>query len=226
MQTDRDLFVDGVVGRESAHLARHLARRGIARRPHAAAPGRRRRLARLPAVVGVQHRCPTRRRCPENSGTGKRVVYDRAGQRVWACRQDNVVIRSWLVSGSKYSNEIPGTHEVYSKSEVVDGVERQGLPAEDDPLATRPTSATSASTASPPTSATARRTRPRPSSAPACPAAASARPTATPTSCGTSPTSAPPSSSSDGPRTPVRHAQLVAIALSDRSLPGRWSSCC
>ena len=40
------------------------------------------------------------------------------GQRVWAVSKDDEIIRSWLVSGSKYSNELPGTHEVYSKSEV------------------------------------------------------------------------------------------------------------
>jgi hypothetical protein len=55
---------------------------------------------------------------PENSGTGRRLVYDRAGQRVWAVGDDGRIIRSWLVSGSKYSNEIPGTHQVYSRSEM------------------------------------------------------------------------------------------------------------
>jgi hypothetical protein len=55
---------------------------------------------------------------PPNSGSGKRLVYDRAGQRVWAIDKKERVIRSWLVSGSKYSNELPGTHEVYSKSDV------------------------------------------------------------------------------------------------------------
>jgi hypothetical protein len=52
------------------------------------------------------------------SGSGRRVVYDRAGQRVWAVRADGVIIRSWLVSGSTYQNEVPGTHEVYSRSEM------------------------------------------------------------------------------------------------------------
>ena len=54
---------------------------------------------------------------PDNSGSGRRVVYDRAGQRVWAVGNDGEVIRSWLVTGSKYSNEMPGTHTVYSRSE-------------------------------------------------------------------------------------------------------------
>ena len=45
-------------------------------------------------------------------------MYERAGQRVWAIDSDENIIRSWLVSGSQYSNEVPGTHQVYSKSEV------------------------------------------------------------------------------------------------------------
>ena len=55
---------------------------------------------------------------PENSGSGRRLVYERRGQRVWAVDDDGTIIRSWLVSGSKYSNELPGVHQVYSKSEV------------------------------------------------------------------------------------------------------------
>jgi lipoprotein-anchoring transpeptidase ErfK/SrfK len=55
---------------------------------------------------------------PDNSGSGRRVVYDRAGQRVWAVDENDRIVRSWLVSGSKYSNEAPGTHTVYSRSEM------------------------------------------------------------------------------------------------------------
>jgi hypothetical protein len=57
---------------------------------------------------------------PENSGqgTGKRIVYDRAGQRVWAIDDEERVVRSYLVTGSQYNNETPGVHKVYSKSEV------------------------------------------------------------------------------------------------------------
>ena len=51
-------------------------------------------------------------------GTGKRIVYDRAGQRVWAVDDQENVVRSYLVTGSQYNNEVPGVHEVYSKSEV------------------------------------------------------------------------------------------------------------
>jgi hypothetical protein len=37
---------------------------------------------------------------------------------VWAVDENETVLRSWLVSGSKYNNETPGTHKVYSRSEV------------------------------------------------------------------------------------------------------------
>ena len=53
-------------------------------------------------------------------GTGKRVVYDRAGQRVWAVDDQERVVRSYLVTGSQYNNELPGRHEVYSKLRAVD----------------------------------------------------------------------------------------------------------
>lgn len=61
---------------------------------------------------------------PSNSGTGYRLVYDRAAQRVWAVDEDETVIRSWLVSGSRNDNEVPGVHVVYSRSarsESLDG---------------------------------------------------------------------------------------------------------
>lgn len=53
---------------------------------------------------------------PPDSGSGYRLVYHRAAQRVWAVDDDDTVIRSWLVSGSRADNEIPGTHRVYSRS--------------------------------------------------------------------------------------------------------------
>ena len=54
---------------------------------------------------------------PLNSGSGRRLVYSRVGQRVWAVDENDRVIRSYLVSGSKYSNEMPGVHQVYSRSD-------------------------------------------------------------------------------------------------------------
>jgi peptidoglycan hydrolase-like protein with peptidoglycan-binding domain len=54
-------------------------------------------------------------------GTGKRVVYYRAGQRVWAIDDNEHVVRSYLVSGSQFNNERPGVYQVYSKSEAATG---------------------------------------------------------------------------------------------------------
>jgi hypothetical protein len=51
-------------------------------------------------------------------GTGKRIVYSRLNQRVWAVDDSEHVVRSYLVSGSQYNNEVPGKHKVYSKSEM------------------------------------------------------------------------------------------------------------
>jgi peptidoglycan hydrolase-like protein with peptidoglycan-binding domain len=48
---------------------------------------------------------------------GKRIVYDRTGQRVWAIDDQERIVRSYLVSGSQYRNEVPGVHTIYSKSE-------------------------------------------------------------------------------------------------------------
>ena len=60
---------------------------------------------------------PTRRRSRRTPGTGRRVVYERISQRAWAMSEDGEIIRSWLVAGSQYNNEMPGTHSVYSRSE-------------------------------------------------------------------------------------------------------------
>jgi hypothetical protein len=56
-----------------------------------------------------------------DQASGKRIVYERGGQRVWAIDADENVVRSYLVSGSQFANEQPGVFEVYSKSEVATG---------------------------------------------------------------------------------------------------------
>ena len=117
MQTDRNLYVDGIVGRESAiSLGIWPDEESFVTRTPAPPPGAVDLLGYpLSSVASAGSDAPP---LPENSGSGRRLVYDRAGQRVWAVGDDGSIIRSWLVSGSKYSNELPGTHEVYSKSEV------------------------------------------------------------------------------------------------------------
>jgi len=117
LQKEKDLFVDGLVGRETA-LALDVWPDEASLVVHTPPPA-----AGAVDLLGyplsfVATSGPDAPPLPANSGSGKRVVYDRSGQRVWAIDKNDRVIRSWLVSGSKYNNEIPGTHEVYSRSEV------------------------------------------------------------------------------------------------------------
>jgi lipoprotein-anchoring transpeptidase ErfK/SrfK len=117
MQTDRDLFVDGIVGRESAiSLGIWPDEQSLVVRTPPPAPGAVDLLGYPLSSVATSG--PDAPPLPENSGSGRRVVYSLTGQRVWAIDENDVVIRSWLVSGSKYNNELTGTHEVYSRSEM------------------------------------------------------------------------------------------------------------
>jgi hypothetical protein len=117
LQKEKDLFVDGLVGRETA-LALDIWPDEASLVVHTPppAPGAVDLLGYPLSFVATSG--PDAPPLPANSGSGKRVVYDRSGQRVWAVDKNERVIRSWLVSGSKYNNEVPGTHEVYSRSEV------------------------------------------------------------------------------------------------------------
>ncbi len=116
-QTAENLFVDGVVGRESS-IALDIwpDEESFVTRTPPPEPGATDLWGvELSPVATTGDDAPPH---PANSGDGRRVVYDRAGQRVWAVREDGVIIRSWLVSGSTYQNELPGTHEVYSRSDM------------------------------------------------------------------------------------------------------------
>lgn len=117
LQTDRELFVDGDVGRETAINLGVWPDEGefVVRTPPPA-PGATDLIGMpLSSVASAGDSAPA---VPENSGKGRRIVYDRKGQRVWAINKEGQIVRSWLVSGSMYSNEVPGTHKVYSRSEV------------------------------------------------------------------------------------------------------------
>ncbi|MEP1122276.1 MAG: L,D-transpeptidase family protein [Ilumatobacter sp.] len=116
-QQAEDMFVDGVVGRETAlGLAVWPDEESLVTRTPKPAPGATDLWGvELSPVGSAGDDAPP---LPENSGSGYRVVYDRAGQRVWAVDENERIIRSWLVSGSTYANEIPGTHQVYSRSEM------------------------------------------------------------------------------------------------------------
>jgi len=64
---------------------------------------------------------------PANSGTGRRIVFAMAAQRVWLVGdEDDDVERTYLVSGSLTDNLHPGTYSVYSKSEDAVGIDDSG----------------------------------------------------------------------------------------------------
>ena len=116
LQEERKLFVDGVVGRETAiSVGVWPDEESFVIRtpppPEGAEDAWGYPLSSV-AVTGAE--APP---VPPDSGSGKRVVYERRGQRVWAIDENDQVIRSWLVAGSKYGNEQPGFHKVYSRSE-------------------------------------------------------------------------------------------------------------
>ena len=52
---------------------------------------------------------------PEDSGTGKRIVYSNSGQRVWLVDAKERIVDSYLVSG-RIGVPSAGTYEVFSKS--------------------------------------------------------------------------------------------------------------
>ena len=54
---------------------------------------------------------------PDNSGSGRRIVYSNSGQRVWIIEDGEQVVTSYLVSGKK-DTPAAGTYSVYSKSPV------------------------------------------------------------------------------------------------------------
>lgn len=117
LQTEKSLFVDGEVGRESALVLGIWPdeQLNVVRTPPPPAGAKDSMGFLLSSVASTGAGAPP---LPANSGEGRRLVYDRAGQRVWAVDKDGSIVRSWLVSGSQYNNELPGTHKVYSKSEV------------------------------------------------------------------------------------------------------------
>lgn len=117
LQTEKDLFVDGIAGRETAlALGIWPNENLLVVRTPPPAPGAKDSLGfLLSSVASTGASAPA---LPANSGSGRRLVFERAGQRVWAVSKNDEIIRSWLVSGSKYSNETVGTHQVYSRSEI------------------------------------------------------------------------------------------------------------
>ncbi len=119
LQIERDLYVDGIVGARTAESLGIWpgAASFIVRTPAPAAGAKDLMGFPLSSVASAGDDAPP---MPPDSGqgTGMRVVYDRTGQRVWAVDDDERVVRSYLVTGSRYRNEVAGEHRVYSRSEV------------------------------------------------------------------------------------------------------------
>ena len=118
-QEQNGLYVDGIVGGRTAEAMGIWpgAESFVVRTPKPA-PGSVDLLGYpLSSVASAGDAAPE---MPPNTGqgTGKRIVYSRAGQRVWAVDDQERVVRSYLVTGSQYANEVPGVHKVYSRSEV------------------------------------------------------------------------------------------------------------
>ncbi len=115
-QESEHLFVDGVAGRETG-LSLGIWPEEPSQVVHTPPPPAGAMDSMGFALSSVASTGADAPPLPEGSGEGRRVVYQRAGQRVWAVDDNEQIIRSWLVSGSQYNNEAPGTHHVYSKSE-------------------------------------------------------------------------------------------------------------
>ena len=64
---------------------------------------------------------------PAGSGTGRRVVFSEAEQRVWLVTAAGTVRRTHLVSGSLTDNLRPGTYEVWSRSRWAVGIDDSGV---------------------------------------------------------------------------------------------------
>ncbi|WP_051425807.1 L,D-transpeptidase [Jiangella gansuensis] len=53
---------------------------------------------------------------PAGSGSGHRVVFDITGQQVWLVDESDTVVRTYMVSGSRFDQLPTGTFEVFSAS--------------------------------------------------------------------------------------------------------------
>lgn len=63
---------------------------------------------------------------PDESGNGRRVVFDMSDQRVWLVSARDTVRRTYLVSGSVTDNLAAGEYEVFSRSMDAIGVDDSG----------------------------------------------------------------------------------------------------
>lgn len=78
------------------------------------------------AAQDAAESAPVAATLPDDSGTGRRVVFDISAQRVWLVAARGGVRRSYLVSGSLTDNLDPGNYQVYSTSRNATGIDDSG----------------------------------------------------------------------------------------------------
>ncbi len=82
----------------------------------------------IPPPTTTTTTIPPRDRLPANSGSGRRVVYSKSLQRVWAVDANEVVVKTHLVSGRLTWNQpLPGTYNVFSRSSYTCNIKRPYL---------------------------------------------------------------------------------------------------
>lgn len=65
---------------------------------------------------------------PDDSGTGRRVVYSKSKMRVWTVEEDGTVSKTHLVSGRRdWSQPTPGTYSVFSRSRYTCNVDNRNI---------------------------------------------------------------------------------------------------
>ena len=87
------------------------------------APAASRPLPRVADDASVAAADPADFPLPEDSGEGRRVVFDLDQQRVWLVTGRGTVRRTYAASGSASDNLKAGTYEVYSRSEDATGID-------------------------------------------------------------------------------------------------------
>lgn len=63
---------------------------------------------------------------PENSGAGRRIVFQQSEQRMWLIEADETIERSYLVSGSRFDNLKPGSYAIQSRSRRTNAFDNSG----------------------------------------------------------------------------------------------------
>lgn len=63
---------------------------------------------------------------PGDSGEGRRIVFDQSDQRVWLVDDDDVVERTYLVSGSRLDNLHAGSYHVESRTRHANAFDGSG----------------------------------------------------------------------------------------------------